>query len=558
MALYVAIADYDGDATAEVPELSFREGERIVILDDDTYVAGSGWLLGHRPELSPETAAAVPETYVQLDTAAIVAAPSDRASVSIAPQDLWRQLTDEPLEEEMLKQSATDETVFRSYRFVLALDEGSLQFWRSADRSSLPRVYQIELPNIYGVQRVEYDNDPRASERLDLEFMYNEGHTMRLRCTSSARCTEWIRALTLLAGPNWSVLSEYGLSKRPPRPPHILGVEPGDREASVTVRSSRDSRVDYFTIRSHPVNPVHNPPGAGGGVRYGGVGPQGAWGGGLVESAVQASDRCTTVVSTLPEGRPVVLPVRGLRNYVVNIVEISCGNYDCGDGPPAVLRVSPSPRPPGPPEIVEVINGVDSADLVLFVPDPGGAPIEMVTASALRMPPADPRAVPTVRAIVPTRPGYGDHGQQMRIQVLGLHGGFPHVVTVTARNAGGEGAAVAAMANPRLSGRALPAMELPAVGGIGTEDERAALQGLKRSELRAEATRLGVQEQKIAAAEDGDDAKRDYISLILEQKALVAAGSALLPSAGMLQTTSEVGWQGKPIQQLDRDRKSVV
>ena len=40
MTLYVAIADYDGDATAEVPELSFREGERIVILDDDTYVAG--------------------------------------------------------------------------------------------------------------------------------------------------------------------------------------------------------------------------------------------------------------------------------------------------------------------------------------------------------------------------------------------------------------------------------------------------------------------------------------------------------------------------------------
>jgi hypothetical protein len=543
MALYVAIADFDGDPTEEVPELSFRAGERIVIVDDDTFVPGSGWLLGHREKLSAKTAAAVPETYVQLEGTAVPAFAGE-AAASIAPEysqtawDLWRQLTDEPLEEEMLKQSATDETVFRSYRFVLALDEGSLQFWRTADRSPFPRVLHIELPSIYGVQRVEYDDDPRASERLDFEFMY-EGNTMRVRCASSMRCADWVRALTLLAGPNWTVLSGYGLSKRPPRPPHILGIEPGDREAAITVRSGRDSRVDYFTIRSRHITPVRD-----------------GWGGGTIENGpVQASDRCTTVVSTLPEGRPVVLPVRGLRNCVVNTVEISCGNYDCGDGPPAVLRVSPSPRAPGPPEIVEVINGVDSADLVLFVPDPGGAPIETVTVSALRMPPPDSLAIPTVRAVVPTRPGYGDGGQQMRIQVLGLHGGFPHVVTVTARNAGGEGAAVAAMAIPKHSGRAVPTLEPPTIAGIGTEDERAALQTLRQSELRAEATRLGVQEKNIAAAEDGNDAKRDYISLILQQKALLAAGLALPPSAGLVQTAPEVGWQGQTVQQLDSVEK---
>ena len=297
MAMYVAIADYDADPEAEEPELSFREGDYIAVVEHETYAPGSGWLFGYSAEGNdPESSALVPESYVTLDdgSAAAVALPpaSSGPAASVSPQDLWRQLSATPLADEVLKQSATDETIFRSYRFVLALDEGSLQLWRSADRAPFPRVCQIELPSIYAAQRVVYDNDPRAAERLDFEFRYNEGHTMRVRCTSAERCTEWLQALTLLAGPNWSVLSGYGLSLRPPRPPHILAVQPGDREAAVTVRSSRDSRVDYFTIRSRLVEPSHDPPGAAGGWGYGGVGPQGAWGGGTVESAVRASDRC--------------------------------------------------------------------------------------------------------------------------------------------------------------------------------------------------------------------------------------------------------------------------
>ena len=35
MPLYIAVADFEGDATAEVPELSFREGDRIMVVDDD-------------------------------------------------------------------------------------------------------------------------------------------------------------------------------------------------------------------------------------------------------------------------------------------------------------------------------------------------------------------------------------------------------------------------------------------------------------------------------------------------------------------------------------------
>ena len=52
------------------------------------------------------------------------------------------------------------------------------------------------------------------------------------------------------------------------------------------------------------------------------------------------------------------------------------------------------------------------------------------------------------------------------MQLLGLQGGWPHVVTVTATNAGGEGEAVAVIANPHWSGKSKPALEAP--GGVGT------------------------------------------------------------------------------------------
>ena len=59
-------------------------------------------------------------------------------------------------------------------------------------------------------------------------------------------------------------------------------------------------------------------------------------------------------------GEAVPLTVRGLRNCVPNAVEISCGCYSHGDSAPTVLRVCPQPRPPGVPEVLEILNGVDS------------------------------------------------------------------------------------------------------------------------------------------------------------------------------------------------------
>lgn len=356
MSLYVAIADYDGDGDAEIPELSFVENAAIVVVGDETYCAGSGWLLGYAEGDDPSSAALVPEAFVvQHDGGgggggALVVAGGGPAAAAVSPEELWREHIAAPLEDEMLKQSSRDTSAFRSYRFVLALTEGSLQFWRAASGSSdrgpaFPRVCQIELPSVYDVQKFVYRDDPRADEGLDFQFLYNVGDVMRVRAPTAAKCSEWVRALTLLAGPNWTVLSGYGMSLRPPRPPHVLAVDPGDREATVTVRSGRESRVDYFTIRSRLAEEDRAP-------------AVGAWGGAVaVERTTQsASDRCTTVVSTLPEGRPVVLPVRGLRNLVSNVIEIACGNYEAGEGPPVVLRVSPAPRPPGPPEVVEVID----------------------------------------------------------------------------------------------------------------------------------------------------------------------------------------------------------
>ena len=559
MSLHVAIAGYDGDADAEVAELSFGDGARLVVVDDETYCAGSGWLLGYAEGDDPGSAALVPEAFVQADGggALVVAGGGPAAASDVSPEELWRERVASPLEDEMLKQSSLDTSAFRSYRFVLALTEGSLQFWRAASTSSdrapaFPRVCQIELPTIYDVQKLVYRDDPRADEGLDFQFMYNVGDVMRVRAPTATKCSEWVRALTLLAGPNWTVLSGYGMSLRPPRPPHILAVDPGDREATVTVRSGRESRVDYFTVRSRLAEEDR-------------AAAVGAWGGAVaVERTTQsASDRCTTVVSTLPEGRPVVLPVRGLRNLVSNVIEIAGGNYESGEGAPVVLRVSPAPRPPGPPEIVEVIDMPDSADLVLFVPDPGGAMIERITATVLPIPPFGPPPMePRVAAIVPTRPGYGDRGQQMRVQLLGLQGGWQHVVTVSATNAGGEGEAVAVIANPRFSGKTRPVLE--ALGGVGTAEERAALEGMKISVLRAQAVALGCDAARVATAEDGDDPRRDFVSLILEQQALINSGQitiappggglGLVPAAAAARP-AEVGWQGKAIEVLDGSEK---
>ena len=555
MAVGVATAEYEGDPGAEPAELSFSAGARIALVDDETYGAGSGWRLGYIEGESPQTAALVPESYLALEPESALALSAAGPGASEAPEALWRQYAHAPLEDELQKQSSRDAAVFRSYRFVLALSEGSLQFWRSADRSAFPRVCHIELPTIHSPRKVAYQ-DHDGSEPVDFQFEFGFGEVMRLRAGSPARCSEWVRALTLLAGPNWDVLSGYALSQQAPKPPQILGVKPGDREATVTVRSRRDCRVDYFSIRSRLAEPPSlNPPGVVGGADYGGTGRV-PWGGGAVEpmrSEERASDRCTTVVSTLPEGRPVTLPVRGLRNCVSNIIEISCGNYDAGEGQPAVLRVSPQPRAPGPPEIAEVIEGPDCLDLVLFIPDPGGAPIETITASVLPIPPyGPPPEAPRVAAVVPTRPGYGDRGQRMRVAVLGLTGGWPHVVTVTARNAGGEGQAVAVMAHPRSSGRAHPSLE-PA-GGVGTSEERQVLQGLAPSVLRKQAVAAGVEAAKIEAAEDGPNPKQDLISLILERGAMPQQPIPL-PSPGAAASGAgppavEVGWQGKPITPL--------
>jgi hypothetical protein len=100
----------------------------------------------------------------------------------------------------------------------------------------------------------------------------------------------------------------------------------------------------------------------------------------------------------------------------------------------------------------------------------------------------------------------------------------------------------------------------------GTAEERAALEGLKVSVLRAQAVALACDAARIATAEDGEDPRRDFISLILEQQALIKSGLiiqpqlsggglGLVPAGAAPQLSVEVGWQGKAIEVLDGSEK---
>jgi hypothetical protein len=321
---------------------------------------------------------------------------------------------------------------------------------------------------------IRYAGDPPGAAACDFQFQTppavhhgeksrSHGPTLRLRAPGADRCRIWVQALSLLAGDRWAPLAAYFVACAPP-PPTVLRAAATDGGCNLLVRPvavyEGGPPPDYFVIRTS------------------------RQGQGIGELAERPPPP-TLVLHTPgkeeqdPDGGTRPTPLRltvAVPNGVDTTVAIHAGTHGGGEGPPATFRVMGVPRPPGEPRLLEVLPLTEAVDVAFELPDPGGdwaAAAGPVASYAFRAAPSEHSAGDgRLLARVPTLPGYGDAGQPMRAQVLGLPGGCVHVLTLTATGASGlDGPAVAFVVTPKLPKGESVVPPPPGVGGADLASE---------------------------------------------------------------------------------------
>jgi hypothetical protein len=229
---------YEG---AEDDELSFSAGDTIVLLEGaetagDT-TRSAAWRIGVvEEEVSPGL---FPASYVEAETVAHAtagtAAQQPSAPVEedrmisrprlpdVTPLELWRELEASPLSDELLKPDMHEPTRFHRYVCTLALLDGTLHIRRVSGRlmgRAEATPHSIDLRTIESPRKIVYADSAGPSSAsavaaaqqqagADFQFIWGVGEVMRLRAPTARRCSEWVRALTMVAGSNWEVLAPH-------------------------------------------------------------------------------------------------------------------------------------------------------------------------------------------------------------------------------------------------------------------------------------------------------------------------------------------------------------